>query len=566
MGCHGSKEEKKSATEDYSRHRHRSSTTPAAAASATNFQYQIVQPSSSHVQTSPPPPKPESHSHSQPSTVTTTTTTTSNPKPSSSKTVTATSQNVSTVQKTTDTTTILGKPFEDIKKFYTLGKELGRGQFGITYFCTENSTGLNYACKSILKRKLVSKADREDIKREIQILQHLSGQPNIVEFKGAYEDRFSVHLVMELCAGGELFDKIIAQGHYSERAAASICRDVVNVVHICHFMGVLHRDLKPENFLLSSKDAGAALKATDFGLSVFIEEGKVYRDMVGSAYYVAPEVLRRSYGKEIDIWSAGIILYILLSGVPPFWAETEKGIFNAILEGELDFVSEPWPSISDSAKDLVRKMLTQDPKKRITSTQVLEHPWMREGGEASDKPIDSAVLSRMKQFRAMNKFKKLALKVMAESLSEEEIKGLKAMFANMDTDGSGTITYEELKSGLARIGSRLSEPEVKQLMEAADVDGNGSIDYLEFISATMHRHRLERDEHLYKAFQYFDKDNSGHITREELETAMTKHGMGDEATIKEIISEVDTDNDGRINYEEFCAMMRSGLPHQAQLF
>ncbi|WJX96879.1 Calcium-dependent protein kinase 15 [Trifolium repens] len=561
MGCHGSKEEKKSATEEYSRHRHRSSSsTPAA---ATNFQYQIVQPSSSHVQTSPPKPKPESHSnsHSQPSTVTTTTT--SNPKPSSSS--TATSQNVRTVQQKTDTT-ILGKPFEDIKKFYTLGKELGRGQFGITYFCTENSTGLNYACKSILKRKLVSKADREDIKREIQILQHLSGQPNIVEFKGAFEDRFSVHLVMELCAGGELFDKIIAQGHYSERAAASICRDVVNVVHICHFMGVLHRDLKPENFLLSSKDAGAALKATDFGLSVFIEEGKVYRDMVGSAYYVAPEVLRRSYGKEIDIWSAGIILYILLSGVPPFWAETEKGIFNAILEGELDFVSEPWPSISDSAKDLVRKMLTQDPKKRITSTQVLEHPWMREGGEASDKPIDSAVLSRMKQFRAMNKFKKLALKVMAESLSEEEIKGLKAMFANMDTDGSGTITYEELKSGLARIGSRLSEPEVKQLMEAADVDGNGSIDYLEFISATMHRHRLERDEHLYKAFQYFDKDNSGHITREELETAMTKHGMGDEATIKEIISEVDTDNDGRINYEEFCAMMRSGMPHQAQLF
>ncbi|KAI5418522.1 Calcium-dependent protein kinase 19, partial [Lathyrus oleraceus] len=172
--------------------------------------------------------------------------------------------------------------------------------------------------------------------------------------------------------------------------------------------------------------------------------------------------------------------------------------------------------------------------------------------------------SRMKQFRAMNKFKKLALKVMDENLSEEEIKGLKAMFANMDTDGSGTITYEELKTGLARIGSRLSETEVKQLMEAADVDGNGSIDYLEFISATMHRHRLERDEHLYKAFQYFDKDNSGHITREELETAMTKHGIADEATIKDIISELDTDNDGRINYEEFCAMMRSGMPQQNQ--
>lgn len=250
MGCQGSKEKNKP-TPDFTARHHGSSATAASASgvATNNHQYHSVQPSSTHVQT--PPPKPDS-----------------NPKP------TVTTQNVKTVHKTD--TTILGKPFDDIKKHYTLGQELGRGQFGITYFCTENSTGNTYACKSILKRKLVSKSDREDIKREIQILQHLSGQPNIVEFKGAYEDRFSVHLVMELCAGGELFDRIIAQGHYSERAAASICRAVVNVVHICHFMGVLHRDLKPENFLLSSKDEGATLKATDFGLSVFIEEGEAF--------------------------------------------------------------------------------------------------------------------------------------------------------------------------------------------------------------------------------------------------------------------------------------------------
>ncbi|KAJ6367480.1 hypothetical protein OIU78_000106 [Salix suchowensis] len=262
-----------------------------------------------------------------------------------------------------------------------------------------------------------------------------------------------------------------------------------------------------------------------------------------------PEVLRRSYGKEIDIWSAGVIFYILLSGVPPFYAENERGIFNAILQGDIDFESQPWPSITDSAKDLVRRMLTQDPKKRITSAQVLEHPWIKDGG--ADKPIDSAVLTRMKQFRAMNKLMKLALKVIAENLSEEEIEGLKAMFTNMDTDKSGTITYEELKTGFAQLGSKLSEAEVKNLMEAADVDGNGSIDYIEFISATMHRYKLERDEHLYKAFQYFDKDSSGYITRDELELAMKEYGMGDESSIKEIIAEVDADNDGRINYEEF---------------
>ncbi|XP_014505080.1 calcium-dependent protein kinase 29 isoform X1 [Vigna radiata var. radiata] len=458
-----------------------------------------------------------------------------------------------------DQSRILDKPYFDISALYALERELGRGQFGITRLCTEKTTGRKYACKSIPKRRLTKKKQIEDVKREILILQHLSGQPNIVEFKGAYEDWQNVHLVMELCLGGELFDRITAKGSYSESEAASIFRQIVNVVHACHFMGVMHRDLKPENFLLANKDPKAPLKATDFGLSVFIEEGRVYKEVVGSAYYVAPEVLRKSYGKEIDVWSAGIILYILLSGVPPFWAETEKGIFDAISEGKLDLESAPWPSISAAAKDLIRKMLNHDPKKRITAAEALEHPWMKEGGEASDKPIDNAVLTRMKQFRAMNKMKKLALKVIAENLSEEEIKGLKQMFNNMDTDRSGTITYEELKSGLTKLGSKLSEYEIKQLMEAADVDKSGTIDYQEFITATINRHKLEKEENLYKAFQYFDKDNSGYITREELRQALTEYQMGDEATIDEVIDDVDTDNDGKINYQEFVAMMRKGI-------
>ncbi|KAI3466250.1 hypothetical protein Pfo_022913 [Paulownia fortunei] len=460
--------------------------------------------------------------------------------------------------------TILGKQYEDIRAHYILGKELGRGQFGVTCLCTDIATGQRYACKSISKKKLVTKSDKECLRIEIQIMQHLSGLPNIVEFKGAYEDEHSVHLVMELCEGGELFDCIIAKGHYSERAAASICRGIVNVVHVCHFMGVMHRGLKAENFFLSDKTENALLKATDFGSSVFIEEGKTYNDLAGSALYAAPEVLHRKYGKEVDIWSAGVILYTLLRGEPPFVAETERGICDAIQKGYVDFESQPWPSISNSAKDLVRRMLTQDPKKRITAAEVLEHPWIREGGEASDKPIDGAVLARMRQFRAMNRFKQLALKVIAENLSAEEIQGLKAMFKNIDMDKNDTITYEELKAGLATLGSKVTEDEVRQLMDAADVDGNGTIDYIEFITATMHRHRLEREENLYKAFQYFDKDSSGFITRDEIETAMQKYG--DPSMIKEIISEVDTDNDGRINYDEFCTMMRSGTQQPGKLF
>ncbi|WRX30849.1 Protein kinase domain - like 10 [Theobroma cacao] len=161
---------------------------------------------------------------------------------------------------------ILLKPYVDITTFYDLDKELGRGQFGITYLCTEKATGRKYACKSISRRKLTSDKDIKYVRREILILQHLTGQPNIVEFKGAYEDRHNLHLVMELCSGGELFDRIIAKGTYSERQAATIGRQIVKVVHDCHFMGVMHRDLKPENFLLVSKDENSPIKATGFGL------------------------------------------------------------------------------------------------------------------------------------------------------------------------------------------------------------------------------------------------------------------------------------------------------------
>ncbi|KAG5120782.1 hypothetical protein JHK84_039122 [Glycine max] len=286
--------------------------------------------------------------------------------------------------------------------------------------------------------------------------------------------------------------------------------------------------------------------------------GEMFKDIVGSAYYIAPEVLKRKYGPEVDIWSIGVMLYILLCGVPPFWAESENGIFNAILRGHIDFTSDPWPSISPAAKDLVRKMLHSDPRQRLTSYEVLNHPWIKEDGEAPDTPLDNAVLNRLKQFRAMNQFKKVALRVIAGCLSEEEIMGLKQMFKGMDTDNSGTITIEELKQGLAKQGTKLTEQEVKQLMEAADADGNGTIDYDEFITATMHMNRMNKEDHLYTAFQYFDKDNSGYITIEELEQALVEFNMNDGRDMKEIISEVDADNDGRINYDEFAAMMNKG--------
>ncbi|KAK3012126.1 hypothetical protein RJ639_012515 [Escallonia herrerae] len=477
----------------------------------------------------------------------------------------------------------------NLKEFFSLGKKLGQGQFGVTFLCVEKATGKEYACKSIAKRKLLTDEDVEDVRREIQIMHHLAGNPNVIAIKGAYEDAIAVHVVMELCAGGELFDRIIQRGHYTERKAAELTRTIVGVVEACHSLGVMHRDLKPENFLFVDQKEDSLLKTIDFGLSVFFKPGEKFNDVVGSPYYVAPEVLRKRYGPEADVWSAGVIVYILLSGVPPFWAgemtsefinvkssllmiiampdlsllvltyssfpiflviESEQGIFEQVLHGDLDFESDPWPSISDSAKDLVRRMLVRDPRRRLTAHEVLCHPWVQVDGLAPDKPLDSAVLSRMKQFSAMNKLKKMALRVIADNLSEEEIAGLKQMFKMIDTDNSGQITFDELKAGLKRVGATLKESEIYDLMQAADIDNSGTIDYGEFIAATLHLNKIEREDQLFAAFSYFDKDGSGYITPDELQQACEEFGIED-VRLEEMIREVDQDNGLRSMGEEW---------------
>lgn len=168
---------------------------------------------------------------------------------------------------------VLGRPIEDVRGSHRFVRELGRGQFGVTYLVAHRETGRSFACKTIATRRLANREMVEDVRREVQIMHHLTGNRSIVELKGAYEDRQSVNLVMELCEGGELFDRIIERGCYSEKAAAALCREIVTVVHGCHSLGVMHRDLKPENFLFSSRDEDSPLKATDFGLSVFFKPG-----------------------------------------------------------------------------------------------------------------------------------------------------------------------------------------------------------------------------------------------------------------------------------------------------
>nr|GMC81791.1 calcium-dependent protein kinase 13 [Ipomoea batatas]GMC85872.1 calcium-dependent protein kinase 13 [Ipomoea batatas] len=397
---------------------------------------------------------------------------------------------------------------ENIEERYMVDRELGRGEFGVTYLCIDRGSRELLACKSISKRKLRTAVDVEDVRREVAIMKHLPKNSSIVCLKEACEDENAVHLVMELCEGGELFDRIVARGHYTERAAAAVTRTIVEVVQLCHKHGVIHRDLKPENFLFANKKENSPLKAIDFGLSIFFKPGERFSEIVGSPYYMAPEVLKRNYGPEIDIWSAGVILYILLCGVPPFWAE---------------------------------------------------HPWLQNAKKAPNVPLGDVVKSRLKQFSLMNRFKRKALRVIADFLSNEEVEDLKEIFGKIDADNDGIVSIEELKVGLQKLNSQLAESEIQMLIEAIDTNGKGTLDYGEFIAVSLHLQRMANDEHLRKAFSYFDKNGNGYIEPDELQDALMEDGSEDCTNVaNDIFQEVDTDKDGLISYEEFAAMMKTG--------
>ncbi|KAE8711660.1 Calcium-dependent protein kinase 7 [Hibiscus syriacus] len=598
-------------------------------------------------------------------------------------------------------TVLSGVPKENIKEKYIVDRELGRGEFGVTYLCIDRGTRELLACKSISKRKLRTAVDIDDVRREVAIMKHLPKNSSIVSLKEACEDDNAVHLVMELCEGGELFDRIVARGHYTERAAAAVTGTIMDVVQLCHKNGVIHRDLKPENFLFANKKK-IPVKSYRFGLSIFFKPGRPgpeaswkepkiklasslkippipllfqsplvaastfnsmkplgggdqgsfvtidllkdehkspsegslireslgieislnlvknqeaslnlakknksvwsifppsntmafldfqmvqrtthniyfphlgerFSEIVGSPYYMAPEVLKRNYGPEIDIWSAGVILYILLCGVPPFWAESEQGVAQAIIRGLIDFKRDPWPNVSESAKSLVRQMLEPDPKLRLTAKQVLgtnifylmlllcifqgrevdgEHPWLQNAKKAPNVPLGDVVKGILKG--NLNQ-------VIAEFLSVEEVEDIKVMFNKMDTDNDGIVSIKELKAGFRNFGSQLAESEVQMLIEAVDANGKGTLDYGEFLAVSLHLQRMANDEHLRKAFSYFDKDGNGFIEPDELRDALMEDGDDDCTNVaNDIFQEVDTDKDGCISYDEFVAMMKTG--------
>nr|CAB3227500.1 calcium/calmodulin-dependent protein kinase type II delta chain [Phallusia mammillata] len=294
---------------------------------------------------------------------------------------------------------------------YVLAEELGKGAFSVVKKCVHRQTKQDYAAKIINTRKLNSR-DRQKLDREARICRLLK-HSNIVRLHASIPEEGLHYLVFDLVTGGELFEDIVAREFYSEADASHCIQQVLDAVLHCHQCGVIHRDLKPENLLLASKEKGAVVKLADFGLAVEVpDEQPVWHGFAGTPGYLSPEVLRRlPYGKPVDLWACGVILYILLVGYPPFWDDDQHRLYAQIKDGVYDFPSPEWDTVTKEAKDLIQRLLNTNSNERITATEALRHPWISSERVASHIHRQETV-DCLKTFNARRKLKGAILTTM----------------------------------------------------------------------------------------------------------------------------------------------------------
>jgi calcium-dependent protein kinase len=364
---------------------------------------------------------------------------------------------------------------------------------------------------------------------------------------------------MEKCNGGELFDRIIihiqSNKMYTEKDAAKIFQQLISAIVYCHDNGIVHRDLKPENLLYINEgdEINNPIKVIDFGLSRNFDPKSKMNTKVGTAYYVAPEVLEGNYTEKCDVWSAGVILYILLSGEPPFNGANDREIYKAISKMIYQFPYNKWKKISKNAIDLIEKCLVPEDK-RISAKEVLEHPWFKkiDNEENADIQID---LHSFKDYVNSCKLKKMTLTYIASRLNENDVSNLREIFTSFDKNKDGHISLEELKNGLEKLnGKEIDNQEIEKIFLSLDTDKNGQIGYTEFLASIINERTYLNEERLYEAFVNLDKNGSGKISKDEIKTVIMKNNANDNC-VEKIIEKVDKNGDGVIDYNEFLDMM-----------
>ncbi|KAL4472084.1 hypothetical protein ABPG72_001082 [Tetrahymena utriculariae] len=432
-------------------------------------------------------------------------------------------------------------------------KVLGSGTYGMVFKAKKKGTKITRAIKQIPKKKV---KNQERFQREIEIMSSLD-HPNIIKLYETFEDDKNIYLVMEVCEGGELFDRIIERGFFSEVDARTIFTQIMQAINYCHSKSISHRDLKPENFLFLTKHDDSPIKVIDFGLSKNFDHNQAMTTKAGTPYYISPEVLQGKYDESCDIWSGGVILYILLSGNPPFYGDTDPEILEAVKKGQFSFDIPEFSSVSQEAQDLIRKMITT-PDKRLKSFEVLNHPWMKQDIKQKGKNLPLN-FNALKNFTQHHKLKKVALTFIASQLSESEISDLGRLFRQLDKNGDGVLTIDEIKEGLSGTTEKSYE-EIKKVIESIDTDGSGKIDYTEFLAATMEKSLYMKEDKLIQAFKMLDLDDNGKISKSELKSVLCKDEKYQnipESYWDQMIQEVDKNGDGEIDYSEFREMMNT---------
>ena len=438
----------------------------------------------------------------------------------------------------------------------------------------------------MIKKSTINLQDDDKVfLKEIQILIEID-HPNIIKIYEYFQDEIYFYVITEFVSGGELYDTITKWKNFSEEKAAYIIRQLLSAVNYLHSHNIVHRDLKPENIMVEKNNKTKKkedkneqeiinIKLIDFGTCNYFDGKTKLTLRVGTHYYIAPEVLRRSYNEKCDIWSCGVILYILLCGYPPFSGYSTEEIIYEVMQGKFSMEGNEWKKISSSAKDLVTKLLEFNADKRFSAQEAINHKWIQEKHEAIgliEKVEDGVwrnVLDSIKNFNAKEKLQQATIAFIIHfQFASQENKELKKIFKKLDLNGDGRLTYKELKEGFIKLNpeeriSGITEADLNRIIEDVDQDMNGYIEYEEFLRVTVNKRSIISENNLRLAFDKFDENKDGKLSMDELKKVL---GTSNNEYIKEMMQKIDENKDGSINFKEFSVMMRSILAENEDKF
>jgi calcium-dependent protein kinase len=461
---------------------------------------------------------------------------------------------------------------------YEMVEKLGEGNFGEVFCAKCKESGGERAVK-ILAKSIFDEKEILVIENEIKILRSVD-HPNILKLYEVFEDDETYQIVTDIMRGGSLADELEETGSaerfgtLTEKDAAILMRQLLSCINYCHHNKIVHRDVKTENMMLEGDKALDHMKVIDFGLSTFFDdENPRFIDMYGTPDYMAPQVLNEDYGPKCDIWSCGVVLFEVLSGLMPF-SDVCSGVRNDIVTREniinenYSFEDPIWNSISDSAKDFVKHLLTYEEKDRPTAEQALTHPFLKEAKRRSVEKVNAKVAQRaMTSLEVFGIGEALSLVyaadayIAAQLLTKEETEEADELFRAMDIDGDGILTKEEIKASYQDIiGRSLSDDEVETMFDRVDADANGKISYSEFVVATLNSDILHSGTKLRSAFHKLDRDGSGTISKTDLIGLLSLfESTLDEKELDDTMKRADVDGDGEISYDEFVALVTSSF-------